>query len=161
ALYSRHLMRIGVDAAYRIRDVHQLQEFDGALARRGFFHPAMGHQGKGELVVDPIVWVGRRQRLRKEHGELRAAIGNVPRRGEADQFLPTVPHRTFSPAVRGEKAHDGHHGLALARARFAYDRDGLSGWNVEVDALDRVEDAVSGAKADVKIADGQNGFSHV
>ena len=161
ALAAGHLVRIGVDAAGRIRDADEFQKLDGALAGGSLAQAAMGGERQRELVSDPVERIERGHRLLEDHGELRAAIVVEPVGREADQLLAAVLHRAFGPAVRGEKAHDRHHGLALARSGFADDGDGLAGIDVEVDALHRMEDAVAGAEADVKIADGKNGFGIV
>ena len=48
----------------------------------------------------------------------------------------------FGPAVRGEKAHDRHHRLALAGSGFTDDGDRLAGIHIEIEAFHRVDDAV-------------------
>ena len=160
ALAAGHLVRIGVDAPGRIRDADEFQKLDGALAGGSLAQAAMGGERQRELVADPVERIERGHRLLEDHGELRAAIVVELVGREADQLLAAVLHRALGPAVRGEKAHDRHHGLALARSGFADDGDGLAGIDVEVDALHRMEDAVAGAEADVKVADGKNGFGH-
>ena len=92
--------------------------------------------------------------------QLRAAIIVELVGRQADDLLAAILHRALGPAVRGEKAHHRHHGLALAGSGFADDGDGLAGGDVEVDALHRVEDAVAGAEADVEIADREDGLGH-
>ena len=114
---------------------------------------AMGGERQRELVADPVERIERGHRLLEDHGELRAAIVVELVGRQADQLLAAVLHRALGPAVRGEKAHHRHHGLALAGAGFADDGDGLAGVDVEIDALHGVEDAVAGAEADVEVAD--------
>jgi hypothetical protein len=74
----------------------------------------MASQGQRDLVADAVERVERGHRLLEDHRDLDAAVAVQRRRAQADQFLPTVAHRAFGPAIRRKEAHHGHHGLALA-----------------------------------------------
>ena len=132
ALAAGELVRIAVQPLLGSRNADERQQFERARARRGATaHLAMGAQRLGELVADPVERIERGHRLLEDHAELAAAIAVELARRQAEDLLAADLHRAGGEAVRGQQAHDGHHGLALARAALADDGERLARRHVE------------------------------
>ena len=114
-LAAGKLVRIGIDAALGLLDLHQPQQLDRALARRRLAQPRMFHQRLGDLIADRIERIERGHRLLKDHGDLGAADAIQLALAESEQIRAAIVGRAGRAAVRGKQPHRRHDGLALAR----------------------------------------------
>ena len=104
--------------------------------------------------------VQRRHRLLEDHGDGVAAHGAHGGIVELEEVLPVEDHLAAFDAAgrRGDQAHDGQRGHALARPRLADDGDGLARIDVERDLVDRGEPPALRVEARRQIADLQEGL---
>ena len=78
ALAAGQLMRIGIEALLGLLQAHQVQQFQGARARRGPAHAAMQHQGLADLPLDRVQRIERGHRFLEDDADAIAA--HLPQR---------------------------------------------------------------------------------
>ena len=151
------LMRIQPDATTGVGDFHGVQHADtfGKRLRPG--QAFVVEQGFHHLVADPHIGVERGHRVLKHHRDMVGADGVQGGDRRADQFGAVEFDRAARGAVLGQKAEDGEGKLAFARAGFAHNAKGLPAFQRKADAVDGVDGAVAGGKADGKVLDVQHG----
>ena len=163
-LAARHLRRIGVDLEFRVGDADLGQQRDRALPRLRRPHAHVHAQHLGQLEADGEHRVQRCHRLLEDHRDVGAADLAQFVLAELDQIPPAVDDlaaRQHRRIFLGQQAEDRKRGDRLAAARFADQRDGGVGRDVEADALHRFEGGVLvEAEVDPKIADRQKGRGH-
>jgi hypothetical protein len=135
-LAAGQLVRVGLHAALGLRDAHLAHQFLGALERRGLGQAHVLHQRFGQLRADGKDRVERLHRVLEDAGDVLAAQPlQLGQRG-LEQVAPLPQHLSLALGVVGQQVEDGHRRDALARARFAYQRDdGILG-DVEAHARD-------------------------
>src|SRR5882672_8350719 len=120
-------------------------------------------QHLGNLIADGEHRVERRHRLLEHNRDVLAA--DVAQ--DFDRFSEQIAAAEFDPAVRADdcvlrqQAHDRHGRNALARSRFAYQRNGRIFRNVEADPAYGIDDVrLAQPKRDAQIAH-RNQIAHV
>ena len=73
ALAAGQLVREGVDALFRLRHAHALQQLDRLGARLRARQPAVHDQAFGDLHADALRRIERRHRLLEDHADAPAA----------------------------------------------------------------------------------------
>jgi hypothetical protein len=157
---ARHLVRIGRKPPLGARDAHALEQFQRAPARLGGGHGFVPAYRFDDLRADRIDRVQRQQRLLEDHRRHFAA--------EIHELARCVIVSTSRPATRtwpaharaalGMQAQQGAHGHALARARFADQRDHLAALHVEVHAGHGMHGLAAACEADAELAHAHHGF---
>ena len=87
ALTAGELMRIGVEAAFRVLDADLVEEIEHARLRRAVGQPAMDLEHLADLLLDGVERVERGHRLLKNHGNLIAADMAEPVERQRHQIL--------------------------------------------------------------------------
>ena len=139
---ARKLVRIHTDAASRFGHLHGIERLDGAHACVLAREALVQFQHLGHLALHREVRVERGHRILKDHGDAVAANAVEFGRRHAQHVLPLKAHLPRGLPVAGEQSHDGQHGLALARAALAHNAQSLASIQIEVNAVDRADDAV-------------------
>src|SRR5215207_10121417 len=104
----------------------------------------MQDQRLGNLLADGHHRIERRHRLLEDHRDLVAAHAPHLLFADLEEIAPAQLDRTRDDAARriGDEPHQRQRRHALAAARFAHDCQGLARSDVEVDAVDRLDDAL-------------------
>ena len=119
ALAARQLVRIGVEPARRLRQLHALEQAQRLGACLGGRQPRCSRSGSAIWRPDGVQRVERGHRLLEHHADARAA--QRAHRGvvEADQFLAVEADRAADRGALGQQTHQRQRGDRLAAARFA------------------------------------------
>ena len=86
-LAARELMRIGVEAAFRVLDADLVEEIEHARLRCAVRQTAMDLEHLADLLLDGVKRVERGHRLLKNHGNLIAADMAEPVERQRHQIL--------------------------------------------------------------------------
>src|SRR6185437_5366490 len=121
------------------RDADLLQKLDGATPPRGAAELGLVQpQALLELEADREAWVEAGRRLLEDHRHLLAGEPSPRAPGEARQVAAGKGEAAGAHAARiCHETHEGEHGDALARARFADDAEDLAFLDGEGEAVDR------------------------
>ena len=158
ALAAGDLVRIDVDQALGLGQVHGAHDLQHALAPVGLGQLGVDLQHLVDLVADPHDRVERGHRLLEDHGHARAAQIAQPRRRGRQHVLALEPDL----AGRGrqlarQQAHHRLGGHGLAGARFADHADDLARADREGDVLDGMGAVRAARQADREAVDGEDG----
>ncbi len=145
-------MRERLDAQLGVGDPDDLEQLDGPLLRRRPGQVLVDLQRLDELEADGVDRRERRQRVLEDHRQLVPADLRHPPVALAEQLLAVQRDRAGDLGVRRQQAHDRQRGDRLPRAGLADDAEHLAGGQIEVDAADRLDDAVLGRELDVQVA---------
>ena len=141
---TRHLVRIGIEAASRIRDADHPQELQRPLPRGALLHTAVDLEHLGDLLADVPDRVQRGLRLLEDHADPVAADPLHVLVGQLEQIQIVEHHLARLDAARiGHEPHDRQAGHALAAAGLADEAHDLAAVDVEVDAVHGPDDAVA------------------
>ncbi len=152
-LPSRQLVRVGVEAALGIRDLHQLEQFDRPLVGGAGRHRLMAAEHLGDLEADRVDGIERGHRLLEDHRDLAPADRPHHALIDAGQLDPVELDRAPDVRVLRQQAHQRERRRRLARARLADDRQHFARAEVERGVDDcRVPDAVD-PEVDVEVLD--------
>src|SRR5439155_4150244 len=140
-----HLVRVRLRAPLGIGDADPLEQLDGPGPGRPARHVAVDLEHLADLEADLEYGVQRRRRLLEDHRDPLAPDVRHLRAGQAEQVDPVENDApALDPAGRGHEAHDRERRHALAAARLAHEADDLAPLDVEVDAIDRLDQPVAG-----------------
>ena len=154
---ARELMRILLEAAFRIGDPDQRQQLDRARLRGFLGHAEMNEQRLHDLKPDPQNRIERRHRLLEDHRDVMTADPAHLLVVELQEIAAVEHDRAGGDfGGLGEKPHDRQRGDGLARAGFTDDRDHLTGIDGVADVLDRAHEAVGRAELDAQVLDLKN-----
>jgi hypothetical protein len=108
-------------------------------------------QHLGHLALYRQIGVERGHRVLEDHRQPVAANAVELGRAHGQQVLALIQRLARGFAVTRQQAHHGQHGLALARAGFADDAQGLALFQLEADAVDGADHAVVGLELNAQI----------
>ena len=152
ALATRQLVRVGVDAPFRVRDLDEVEQFDHPLACQLRGHRLVAAQHLGDLEADRVHGVERRHRLLEDHRHDAAAHRAQRARVEADDLQVAEADRPVHEGVLGQQAHHRQGDRRLPRARLADDRHRLPRDEVEAGAADRRVPVAVDPEVDLEVA---------
>ncbi|MNE28540.1 hypothetical protein D3C80_1219850 [compost metagenome] len=158
ALSARKLIRIAVDAALRFRNANQFEQFKNTRARFLFAHATMISQRFGQLIANAIKRVERGHRLLKDHRDLCTAYLIECLIGHTDQVLPAIERLPSSLPVLGQQAHHRHGCLTFTGPGLTDDSDGLTGFDIQIDATDGFNRSVVCIEGNAQVVHAQNVF---
>ena len=149
------LVRIGVRAALRFRDVHAAQHVDGTVHGVAARQSLMQRDRLADLPAHREQRIERGHRLLEDHRDvvaadvLHLALGQVEQIGalEADGAVDDAPGRV------GDEPQDGQRGDALAAAGLADHAQRLAAAQAVGNAIDRPHDAGGREEMRVEIVD--------
>ena len=153
------LVRVVVDAARRVRDLHQRQHVDGALQHGAAAQSFMQGDHLADLVADGVDRVERGHRLLEHDRDFLGAnpVHLVGRHRHQVAALPQdLPAGDASGRHRDQLEH-GKRGHRLAATELADHADGLAAPDGEIDAVDRLHDAVVGGEMRLQSPDVEQG----
>ncbi len=136
ALAARELVRIGVEPALGVAQADQVQQFEGASARRRGRHVLVDQERLGDLLFQRVQRVERGHRLLEDHRDAVAAHLAQPRRGGADQS----PRRQSGCCFRGCGRRRGRGGAAGPTAPSPILPEPLSPTSARVSPRSRVKE---------------------
>ena len=122
-------MGIRGEARFRVRNAHQIQQLQGALARGAGLHALVHEQYFVDLLFHHVQRVQRHHGFLKDHGDLIAAHGAKLRVGGADQLLTLEADGACAGMLRhrvGQKLQNGQGGDGFARSAFTDKRHCLA-----------------------------------
>ncbi|MNS40652.1 hypothetical protein D3C72_729770 [compost metagenome] len=151
-------MWVAVYAPLRIRNSHELQEFENACTRLSFAATFVVDDRFGDLRAYPVEGIERGHRLLENHGDFRAADVVQFADRQTDQLAPAIFCRALNNAVGCKQPHDAHHGLAFAGTGFADNGERFPRFDVKIDAFNGIHRAIRRGEIDLEIADGEDGF---
>ena len=161
-LTTGELVRVGVHAALRRRDLDEVEQLDHPLARQLRRHRLVAAEHLGDLEADRVDGVERGHRLLEDHRH-DAAAHRAQRPGvEADDLEVAEADRSAHRGVLRQQAHHGQGDRRLARSRLADDGQRLTGAQVEVGLADGGVPGAVDPEVDGEVAhrdDGQVGFA--
>ena len=135
-------MRIFVGA--RARNADKLEHFLRAFHRGLLVQMLVELQTLGDLLTDGEDWVQGRHRVLEDHRDVLAAdLFHLGRR--QIQNVASVHHQLVAFNDAGRRRNEPHHGKRsgrFARAGLADQADGLMVAELQVDAVERVDDAI-------------------
>jgi len=146
---ARHLVGIILEAARGRRDLHHLQQLEGAPPRLPLGKPVVALHGLDDLGADREHRIEGGHGLLEHHRHLGAA--QIAERAPVESHHVLAGDADLSRKLRpvsGEQPHHGAQRDAFARAGFADDAQHLAGIDGEVDAVDRVHRGLAPDKAD-------------
>jgi hypothetical protein len=157
ALATRKLVRIAVEARFRVGNPDLAEEIDGASPGRDFGEAAMQPQHLRHLLAHRVQRVERGHRLLEHDGDVVAANRAHLRFRRLQQVLAL--EQDLSRGMRGrrigQQLHHRQRRDRLSRTGFADQRDGLAAGDVEGDVVDREALLAALAKGDGEISDGE------
>ena len=155
ALAAGQLMGIGVQALLGLLQAHQVQQLEGARARRCPAHAPMQHQGLADLPLDGVQRIERGHRLLEDDADAIAAHLPQRRLVGADQ-LAAVQADAAARVPRlgiGQQLEQRQRGHRFARAALADQRQGLALVDVKRDLAHRFEHAAFDLEVDREVVD--------
>ncbi|MNS57393.1 hypothetical protein D3C72_902780 [compost metagenome] len=153
---ARELVRVGVQAALGVGDLHAAQHVEAARANLGGRQLRVHAQALGHLLADAVHRVERDHRLLEHHADARPADGAHGLHVAGAQVF-AVEH-DLPAALRDagrQQLQDGARGHGLAAARFAHHGKELAGAHVEREVVhQRLGAAV---QVDLQVPHGKHG----
>ncbi len=151
---ARELERIVVEPAQRVGNAYRREQFARALTRLRAAQPTMQGQCFADLIGHGYDRIEAGGRLLEHHGNPATAHGAHLALGQRAQILAFEYHLAIGQhAAVGQQAHDRQRGHGFAATRFAEQRKGLSAFNTQRHAIDRLHGAARGRQAYAKIGD--------
>jgi len=154
-------VRVVVDARLGPRNPDLAQQVDRPPLRDPLGDVVVRPDRLDDLVADPVDRVQRAHRILEDHRDLVPA--DVPQLvlRAAEQVPALVVDLAVEARVRAAReAEERHRGHALAGARLAHDPEHAAAVELEVDAVDRLDDAVLGRERDAKPLDLEQALGH-
>ena len=150
---ARHLVRVGVDAAFGLGDVDAAQHFDGAVHRLLARQALVQRDRLAHLAADGEQRIERGHRLLEDHRDLVAADALHLGLAELEQVLALEADGAADDAA-GRVCHQAQNRQrrhALAAARFAHHAQRLAALEVIGNAVDRTHGADRGEEMGLEI----------
>ena len=144
-LSARELVRIGTGPAPRVGDADAAEHVDGPLLPDLALDVAVDLVDLADLETHPVGGIQRRQRLLEDHADLIAPQVAHLGLGLGRQLLALEADGTVDdPSGRRDQPEDRERRDALARSGLPDQAQHLTGSDVEIDAIDGLDDAVRG-----------------
>ena len=154
---ARQLVRKLVQAAPRLGNAHALQPFNDALLGVTSLEILVTRQYLSHLRANRHVRRQRRQRVLKDHADLRAADFVQLLARHARKFLAIELDRARDNAIARRQPHRRQHSLALARPALADQPEALPPRHVERQLLHRLDKPVRRLERHRQVAHIKNG----
>ena len=135
---AAQLMGIGIDAGFRIGDLHQPEHFDGFRSSRLLVQPLVQLDRFADLIADGKNRIERGHRLLEDHRDLVASDLAHLLVTELEQILAAVDDLAADnfPRRRRDQPHDRQRSDALAAAGLADQPKSLALVDLEANAVD-------------------------
>ena len=145
-------MRIGIKAAFGVRDIDLLQQRQRLRAQRGLAAALMHAQGFDQLVGHREARVQAGHRILEDHRDVFAEQAAPFVLGHGLQLAAVVGHaRRRDPARIIDQPHQRQRGDAFAGAGFADDADHFAFGDRQVEAIDGRERGFFRAEFDPQV----------
>ncbi|MNL36441.1 hypothetical protein D3C87_1585220 [compost metagenome] len=144
-------------------DADGFEHLDGALASGGAVDLLVERDGFHDLLADREHGVERGHGVLRDQGDAVAADLAHLGLGEAQQVLALEEDRAADDLALGARhqPHDRQGSDALAATGFAYDAEDLALLDLEVNAVDGLDDAFLGGEVGLQPGNLEQRFCHV
>ena len=156
-----HLVRVGIQPALGVGDLHAFQHLQRPGAAGGLVDAAVADHRLGDLVADREHRVEREHRLLEDHRHDAATVVLELPSGERQGVATVDADRPADLRPFGRQdAQQRAQRHALAAARLADHAQHLTRRQVEVHAVHGMDRLAAVGERDGEVADGDEGFGH-